>query len=342
MNKKYKRKILHRSSRRKKKYNNRILFPNIYKIILIVVLFSILVLISNFKVNIEDIIEKEINTLKFNQTRLNWDNLKSDLEFLSNKYRHLIKYEKIISEYSPIWIMWYQGIEKAPSIVKSCIQSVILNKANHPVHIIDKYNLEKYIKLPSYINEKFNNGTFNVVHFSDIIRMGILTKYGGYWIDSTYFINTTITKVNTSFYSLKLKTCFPHRFIKCLWSGNFLAVPKNSFIATYGYIAFLFYWKKYNSLIDYFLIDYIIDIAYQNVPEFKNFIANLPLIKCDIFALVNSLNSVYNKDNFKCPFNKLTRKRNFNSFNTIGKTNYGYIIDNYKLNTENMTYNVMS
>ena len=109
------------------------------------------------------------------------------------------------------------------------------------LNYIDKYNVEKYIKLPSYIKEKFNNGSFCIAHFSDIVRMGLLLKYGGYWIDSTYFVNTPLTKVNTSFYSLKLNYCFRHRFINCQWAINFMAVPPNSFIATYCYVALLFY-----------------------------------------------------------------------------------------------------
>ena len=342
MNKNDKRKILFKSSQIKKKYNNCVIFPKIYKITFIFVLFSIIILLSTSKFILKEKIEEELNNLEINQTDLNWDNVKNDFEFLSNKYKYLIKYENNISEYSPIWMMWYQGIENAPPIVKSCVQSVILNRAKHPVYIIDKYNLEKYIKLPSYIKEKFNKGAFSIAHFSDIVRMGLLLKYGGYWIDSTYLVNTPLIKVNTSFYSLKLNYCFPHRFIKCQWAINFMAVPPNSFIATYCYAALLFYLKKYNSFINYFLLDYIILIAYNNVLEFKNLITNLPFVNCNIFSLVKSLNYGYNKDKLKCSFNKLTRKKVFNAFNTNGKTNYGYIIEKYNLNIKNINNNFIA
>ena len=104
--------------------------------------------------------------------------------------------------------------------------------------------------------------------------MGLLFKYGGYWIDSIYLIDTPLNKVNTTFFTIKIRFehCFVkrHSFIKCLFSINFLAVPKNSFIATYGYIAILSYFKKYNNMISYFLLDYIFLIAYINIPKLYN------------------------------------------------------------------------
>ena len=78
-----------------------------------------------------------------NNNILNWDKIKREFELLINKYKYLIESEKNIDDDSPIWMMWYQGIENAPPIVLSCIQSVINNRANHPVIIISKYNLEK-------------------------------------------------------------------------------------------------------------------------------------------------------------------------------------------------------
>ena len=70
--------------------------------------------------------------------------------------------------------MWYQGIKKAPPIVQSCIKSVLINRANHPVYILNKYNLNKYIKLKEKIKNKFNQGYITITLLSDIIRMGIL------------------------------------------------------------------------------------------------------------------------------------------------------------------------
>ena len=278
-----------------------------------------------------------------NNNILNWDKIKREFELLINKYKYLIESEKNIDDDSPIWMMWYQGIENAPPIVLSCIQSVINNRANHPVIIISKYNLEKYLKLPSHIIEKFNNNLFTITHLSDIIRLGLLYKYGGYWIDATYLVTTPLTKVNTSFYTLKLKDCWTnnHAFISCIWSVNFLAASKNSFIATYGYKALLNYWKKYNSIIDYFLIDYIVYIAYHKEEKFKKIIDELPPITCNIFSLVKSLNHSYNEKDIQCSYNKLWRAGDWVISNGAVISNYGYILEKYKLNVKKDNENLI-
>ena len=309
---------------------------NLLKVSFLLLLFTLLVLFRYIYYNIEAKIEDEINQieqLKSYPNELNWINIKNEFESLVHKYEYLIKIEKNIPENSPIWMMWYQGIKYAPTLVLSCIQSVIVNRAKHHIYIITKNNINKFIKLPSFIIEKLKNGTFSITHFSDIVRMALLYKYGGYWIDSTYFITTPITKINKTFYTLKLEHDYIHRnpFFACKWSGNFIASPKNSFIAVYGYLAFLYYWKKYNSLIDYFLLDYVIYIAYKSSVQFKRVIDNTP-ITCNILSLAKLLNDEYNMLSFNCHINKLKWKYHYRLLRNKKKTNYAYLIENYKYN----------
>ena len=68
--------------------------------------------------------------------------IKKDFKVLVRKYEYLLDEENIDSK-SPIWIMWYQGIENAPPLIKACIQSIIINRAKHPIYIINKNNLNK-------------------------------------------------------------------------------------------------------------------------------------------------------------------------------------------------------
>lgn len=297
---------------------------NLLKLIFIIFVFYCLIfsMIKKDKKNIK---------LENDQKLLYWSIIKNDCLNLINKYKILIKEEKNISNDSPIWVMWYQGIKNAPPLIKACIKSLIINAEKHPVYLLDQNNYSKYIKLPSFILEKFNNKTFSITHFSDIIRMALLSIYGGYWIDSTYLITSAIMPINSTFFSLKLSYCGIN---SCLWAGNFLGMSKINFLATYVYNALLLYWKKYNFLIDYFLIDFFISYAYENVTEFKKKIDELPYINCNIFSLAKLLNYSYDNSSIYCKFNKLSRHIKGQMYNNSKITNYGYIIKNYKPNYE--------
>ena len=115
------------------------LSSGLFKIIIIITLIFDCTLISIYY-NMDYEIEKEFDKVEPNYAALNWKNIQKDFKMLANKYRYLITKEKNIDENSPIWMMWYQGIETAPPIVKACIQSVINNRAKHPVIIISKYS----------------------------------------------------------------------------------------------------------------------------------------------------------------------------------------------------------
>ena len=168
-------KKFHKYSNLTKKNKNN----HIYKILYLITLFliAILIFINNENNNnnnklqkeIEKEIIKNIDKIIPIQNNFTLDDVKKDFENIINKYKYLIKKEKNIKENCPIWTMWYQGIEAAPPIVRSCIQSIIENRVKHPVIIITKYNIDKYIKLPYYIMEKFNKIIITVTHFSDIV-----------------------------------------------------------------------------------------------------------------------------------------------------------------------------
>ena len=170
---------------------------------------------------------------------------------LTDKFKYLLKNESFISKDSPIWVMVYDGIEKETPIINACINSIIVNAGNHPVYLLNKNNYSKYISLPPLILEKFHKKIFNSFHFCEIIKFGLLYEYGGYWIDSSYFLTIPISSINSSFFTLKSKSskCI-YKINKCLWNNNFLASSKNSFFATYSFNAIINYWNKYNFLID--------------------------------------------------------------------------------------------
>lgn len=104
-----------------------------------------------------------------------------------------------------IWVFWWQGLDKAPLIIKLCINNMKKYIKDREIIIITKDNFSYYINLPSYIMEKFNNGNISIQHFSDIIRFYLLYYYGGLWLDATILMKDKLDNniFDYKFYSIK-------------------------------------------------------------------------------------------------------------------------------------------
>lgn len=81
-----------------------------------------------------------------------------------------------------IWILWLQGLSEAPFIVRMCVESWIKENPNWEVVILDKDKLGEYIVL-DLPEEKYASLPFSKQ--SNLIRLQLLSKYGGVWVDST-------------------------------------------------------------------------------------------------------------------------------------------------------------
>jgi len=81
-----------------------------------------------------------------------------------------------------IWILWLQGVSNAPFIVKKCVDSWINENPTWDIIVLDKDNLMEYIDLeiPKGIFE-----SLPIQKQSNLIRLQLLSDYGGVWVDAT-------------------------------------------------------------------------------------------------------------------------------------------------------------
>ena len=203
--------------------------------------------------------------------------------------------------------MWWQGIESAPDIVKYCINSIKNTAKNMDVIVLNQENYNEYIDVPKKIIKKVEKGEITKTFFSDYIRMKLLSEYGGYWMDSTIFMTKNIFEniKNKDFYTLKLDSSdFNNKKMisKGKWCGFFIGGSKNNKLFLFASEFLTRYIIKEDFLIDYFLIDYVINLAYKNIDEVRNMINSIPHNNEKIFELSKIMNVGYDEkifDNIK-------------------------------------------
>lgn len=260
-------------------------------------------------------------------------------QYLQRKYNYVIqKYQEensksIYEESDVIWVCWWQGLENAPEIVKICFEKIKEFAGTKKVVLITKENYKDYVEIPEYIIEKLERGILSITHFSDILRTNLLSAYGGVWIDATCFLTANIFEdIIPEFYSVKLSH---NEEEKCVsegkWCVFFMSASPNNILFNFLKDFYNEYWKKEDTIIDYFLMDYIISIAYDNIDKVKNMIDRVPENNILIHNLKEKLNNEYNNNEYenileKNKIHKLAHEKKYIKRLSNGKeTFYGYI-----------------
>lgn len=254
------------------------------------------------------------------------------LKYIINECNKITDVDVSKCDVKTVWTMWWQGIENMPPIVLACYNHLKKQCQDMRVVLITENNWNEYITIPEIIIEKFQSGLLSITHFSDIIRVNLLKKWGGYWVDATMYIADLPNEINEfDFFTLHAPNLFPNFISRGEWSPFFLGGNRNMCLMKNLCLLFYEYWKEHTELIDYLLIDYFIKIIKNHNTEISSQIEKCPL-NYNYYDLNISINEEFDKVKFndmitKSPVQKLTYKKDFNEYTADGKlTNYGYLI----------------
>lgn len=224
--------------------------------------------------------ELEITNFLFHNPELNElvVNLKT-YQYIKDKYDYVL--EKSDPDQVPasnlqveknVWICWLQGFENAPDIVKCCRNSVYKYLNDFNITEITSDNFEQYVEFPEYILHKWKTGIITNTHFSDLLRLALLIKYGGLWLDATVMclsseIPSSILKndlfmfQHNSFYSFD--SALDLREI-----GNWLIwAKKDNFLLKQTQRLLCLTWETEPDLCDYYVFHYCFSIVVHHYPS---------------------------------------------------------------------------
>ncbi|CAM3704325.1 capsular polysaccharide synthesis protein [Weissella cibaria] len=206
-----------------------------------------------------------------------------------------LKYESLVSVNSQknwkVWVMWWQGENQAPEIVKANIKRLRNVFGDRNVILITKENYKEYVHLTEKITYKFFKNEISITHMSDIIRFNLLRNYGGLWIDATVAVSCKYqSPENLDFITLVPSGDGYASFIgNGKWTGWFIGGPANYPFFQYMVDFFNEYWEKHDVLFDYYLVDDAISVFSDSRRDFQLIQKNLEF-NGDYYYLINKLN----------------------------------------------------
>lgn len=183
-----------------------------------------------------------------------------------------------------IWVCWWQGEEQMPTIVGKCYRSIQNHANGHPVILITKDNYRKYVKFPIWVEEKFANGTITITHLSDLLRIALLRQYGGLWMDATLLVTSDLPQLIPPFFTIRQPDKCDGKYVsRYRWTGFCIGGSANNPLWSAAYDMLIEqYWRKYNRLVNYFILDYVLEILYSQLERIRLMIDTVPYSNPDL------------------------------------------------------------
>lgn len=168
-----------------------------------------------------------------------------------------------------VWVCWFQGMNNAPELVQKCYESLQKNLTEKEIILISEENINNYVEFPEEIQRKIQQGLIKRTHLSDLLRLELLIRYGGTWIDSTVYCsgdnipNYMLDSDLFLFQNLK-----PGRDGNCtVISSWFITAKSNNRILMATRFLLYKYWSNNKELVDYFLLHLLFQVVIERYSD---------------------------------------------------------------------------
>ena len=196
-------------------------------------------------------------------------------EYRTNPVSFDLKPKKAFDTERIIWQYWAQGYEDVPEVVRTCLDSVERYAGDYTIVRLTDDNLHEYIDLPDFVRQK--RSVYSRAFFSDLLRLMLLSSYGGLWLDATILLSGPIPPEYTQCNFFVFRRDPAEKDIKYWrntyayyfgWAkgfrvnmlSSFMAAKKGGRTVTDLCNLMLLWWKENSYLPDYFFLMILFDV----------------------------------------------------------------------------------
>lgn len=265
-----------------------------------------------------------------------------------------------------IWLYWEQGWDNAPKLIQECKKSWEFHNQNWDIRCLDKvsvlefFDIEKWIPgselKPNFLTparkwlhkklhrtQLIKNKKLSVQGRSDIIRINLLSKYGGVWADATLFCRQPLDgwidphiKQNFFAFSNPGKNLALMDGSLPIFTSYFLIAEKNNYIVKRLNKSMQEYWRQRNCMDQYLWIFALFNELYNKDDEFSALwdkvvkvdapipdkgvldkVGGVEFFACQTIEELSDLSQGYKEmlNNSKAPMFKLSNKKKYSPDN---------------------------
>ena len=162
-----------------------------------------------------------------------------------------------------VWVYWGQGLADAPHVVRRCQEELMRYHTADEVVALDDRRVADYVEIPEIVRRRTAE---NRAKFSDCLRLELLSRHGGVWLDATCLVRGRIPDVvpellDSGFFA------FRHRPAR-IASWFLVSEPNHPVVAMTREAQYL-YWECFPRATDYFVLHHLVESLYFVADEFR-------------------------------------------------------------------------
>jgi hypothetical protein len=146
-----------------------------------------------------------------------------------------------------IWLLWFQGFDNAPYVVRKCHESWVTRNPTWRVINLDEASVPEFASVDYSAG---NIGSLCLPHRADLLRLDLLSHHGGVWVDATCFCVQPLddwlpANMESGFFAFDRPA--PDRIL----SNWFLAAEPGALLVSRLFELMLDYWGNHSFRIDH-------------------------------------------------------------------------------------------
>jgi tetratricopeptide (TPR) repeat protein len=164
----------------------------------------------------------------------------------------------------PIFVYWAQGFDAAPPVVRACLAALKANNPDSRVHELSLDNIGDYVDMPEDLVASLAGDHY---HFSDLLRMLLLEKFGGVWVDATCLVTEPLRPHVDR--ALAKGSVFAFNYTGPYLVNWFLASRPDSYVMHLWRAASFLWWEKRGEIVDFLLHHHIFEMLHRLDDRFR-------------------------------------------------------------------------
>jgi tetratricopeptide (TPR) repeat protein len=162
-----------------------------------------------------------------------------------------------------IYVYWAQGMSGAPAVVQRCQEALHRLHPGGEVAVLDE-SVWASLDVPARTREVIRH---RLTHGSDVLRLELLARYGGIWLDATCLVRRPLVPepaaelTASGFFAFERGTYRPSSWLLMSAPGDYIVTTLRA--------ALHVYWENFDNLVDYYLIHHLFEMLCQLDPPFR-------------------------------------------------------------------------